>query len=132
VLFPCRFFATKDLVVLFGTSEDLAIGISIFFTTTGLEEGVGADDGVEDCETDGVGVAMAFPESHTSAVLPLILPFTQVKSFPLYVVVWPKWRQAIVGLVAPNAGNTDDRIVEINPSPIMRREIKLIVKSYFG
>jgi hypothetical protein len=37
-----------------------------------------------------------------------------------------------VGLVAANAGNTDDRIVEINPSPIMRREIKLIVKSYFG
>jgi hypothetical protein len=36
VLFPCRFFATKDLVELFGTSEDFAIGISIFLTTTGV------------------------------------------------------------------------------------------------
>ena len=45
MVFPWRFFAVKDFVELCGTSEDLAIGISILFTTTGSETLLGEGEG---------------------------------------------------------------------------------------
>ena len=79
MLFPWRFFATKDLVELFGTSKDLAIGISIFLTTTGadevcvaLEVGVGVDLEV------AAAAGIIFPESQARTVLPFDLVLMQV------------------------------------------------------
>ena len=81
---PLRFFAVNDLVELLGTSEDLAIGISIFFTITGSGEivgeleGDGVDIGVGDCDAIGEVAGMVLPESHTRIVFPLLFPLIQV------------------------------------------------------
>jgi hypothetical protein len=86
---PKRFLAVKNFVELSGTSEDLARGISIAFTTTGSGlavgelEGVGVGDvvGVGEvvgvCDALGVG-AITFPEFHIRIVFPLLFPLMQV------------------------------------------------------
>ena len=79
MLFPCRFFATKDLVELFGTSEDFAIGISIFLTTTGVGAvcvGLAVGVGVELEVAAAAGIT--FPESQARTVLPFDLVLMQV------------------------------------------------------
>ena len=81
---PLRFFAVNDLVELLGTSEDLAIGISILFTITGSGEivgeleGDGVDVAVGDCDALGEVVGITLPESHIRIVLPLLFPLMQV------------------------------------------------------
>ena len=81
---PLLFFATNDLVELVGTSEDLAIGISILFAITGSREVVGelVGDGVdatdELCDAAGEATGIGIPESHIKIVLPLLFPLMQV------------------------------------------------------
>jgi hypothetical protein len=79
VLFPWRFFATKDFVELFGTSEDFAIGISIFLTTTGVGAVcVGLAVGVGAGLNEEAAAGITFPESQASTVLPFDLVLMQV------------------------------------------------------
>jgi hypothetical protein len=79
---PLLRLAINDLVELAGTSEDLAIATSFFFTIIGSGEFVGALDG--DGVADGAGDALAeavgtsFPESHMRIVFPLLFPLTHV------------------------------------------------------
>jgi hypothetical protein len=72
----------NDLVELFGTSEDFAIGTSIFLGRTGSGDGVGVGVceavGVGVCEAVGGFIGITFPESHIRIVFPLLLPFMQV------------------------------------------------------
>ncbi len=81
---PLRFFAVNDFEELLGTSEDLAIGISIFLAITGSREiageaeGDGVDIGVGDCDAIGEVAGIVFPESHIRIVLPLLFPLMQV------------------------------------------------------
>jgi len=81
---PLLFFAKNDLVELVGTSEDLAIGISILFAITGSREvlgeleGDGADAADELCDAAGEATGIGFPESHIKIVLPLLFPLMQV------------------------------------------------------
>jgi len=81
---PLLFVATNDLVELAGTSEDLAIGISILFAITGSREvvgelvGDGADTADELCDVAGEATGIGFPESHIKIVLPLFFPLMQV------------------------------------------------------
>ena len=88
VSLPLLFFAMKDCVELTGTSEDLAIGISLFFTITGSGETVGEleGEGVGVCDVLGEATGMIFPESHFIIVFPLLFPLMQVYSFPVKVV----------------------------------------------
>jgi hypothetical protein len=81
---PKRFLAVKNFVEFSGTSEDLARGISIDFTTTGSGlavgelEGVGVGDVVGVCDALGVGAGITFPEFHVRIVFPLLFPLMQV------------------------------------------------------
>jgi hypothetical protein len=90
VSLPKRFLAVKNFVEFSGTSEDLARGISIAFTTTGSGlavgelEGVGVGDvvGVGEavgvCDALGVGAGITFPEFHVRIVFPLLFPLIHV------------------------------------------------------
>jgi hypothetical protein len=85
---PKRFFAVNILVEFSGTSEDLARGISMAFTTTGSGltvgelEDVGVADAVGVCDGLGVGAdagaGITFPEFHVRMVFPLLFPLMQV------------------------------------------------------
>ena len=81
---PLLFLAVNDLVELIGTSEDLATGISVFFTIAGSREIVAALDGegveVADGTGDALGeaVGISFPESHIKTDFPLLFPLMQV------------------------------------------------------
>ena len=127
-------FALNDFVELAGTSEDLARGISIFFTKTGSRETVGelVGEGAGVCDGVAVGVGEAvgigFPESHTKIVLPLLFPLIQVYRFPLKMVVWPRKRHLTVGAGAAKAGNTIETNAEISPKPRIRLEISFTHK----
>jgi hypothetical protein len=74
----------KKFVEFSGTSEDLARGISIDFTTTGSGlavgelAGVGVGDAVGDCDALGVGAGITFPEFHVRMVFPLLFPLMHV------------------------------------------------------
>ena len=72
--------AVNDFVELFGTSEELAIGISILFTVAGAVDlvGVAEGDGVGVCDAEGVGAGIVFPESHARTVLPFDFVLIQV------------------------------------------------------
>jgi hypothetical protein len=72
--------AVNDFAELLGSSEDLATGISILFTTTGAADCVAVAEGVGDGvgEAEGVGAGINFPESHASTVLPFDLALMQV------------------------------------------------------
>jgi hypothetical protein len=72
--------AVNDFVELLGRSEDLAIGISILFTTTGAAVCVAVADGVGDGvgEAEGVEAGINFPESQARMVFPLLLALMQV------------------------------------------------------
>ena len=128
VSLPLLFFAMKDCVELTGTSEDLAIGISLFFTITGSGETVGEleGEGVGVCDVLGEATGMIFPESHFIIVFPLLFPLMQVYSFPLKVVFWPRKRHLAVGVESAKAGNAIDTSAEITPKPRIRREIRFI------
>lgn len=128
VSFPLLFFAMKDCVELTGTSEDLAIGISLFFTITGSGETVGEleGEGVGVCDVLGEDTGMTFPESHFRIVFPLLLPLMQVYSFPLKVVFWPRKRHLAVGVGLAKAGDAIEARAEINPKPRIRLEIGFI------
>jgi hypothetical protein len=71
-------------VELIGTSEDLAIGMSVFFGTTGSREIVGELEGegvevvVGTGDALGEAVGIIFPESHIRIVFPLLFPLMQV------------------------------------------------------
>jgi hypothetical protein len=45
VVYPKRFLAVNDFVAFIGTSEELATGISILFTTPGAVDLVGVAEG---------------------------------------------------------------------------------------
>jgi len=72
--------AVNDYVELLGRSEDLAMGISILFTTTGAADCVAVAEGVGDGvgEAEGVGAGINFPESQVRTVFPLLLALMQV------------------------------------------------------
>ena len=126
--FPLLFFAVKDCVELVGTSEDLAIGISLFFTVTGSGETVGEleGEGVGVCDVLGEDTGMTFPESHFRIVFPLLFPLMQVYSFPLKVVFWPRKRHLAVGVGLAKAGNAIEARAEMTPKPRIRLEIGFI------
>jgi len=128
VSFPLLFFAMKDSVELTGTSEDLAIGISLFFTITGSGETVGEleGEGVGLCDVLGEDTGMTFPESHFRIVFPLLLPLMQVYSFPLKVVFWPRKRHLAVGVGLAKAGDAIEARAEMTPKPRIRLEIGVI------
>ncbi len=118
----------KDSVELTGTSEDLAIGISLFFTITGSGETVCEleGEGVGVCDVLGEATGMTFPESHFKIVFPLLFPLMQVYSFPLKVVFWPRKRHLAVGVGLAKAGDVMEARDEMTPRPIIRLEIGLI------
>lgn len=128
VSFPLLFFAVKDCVELVGTSEDLAIGISLFFTITGSGETVGELEGkgVGVCDVLGEDTGMTFPESHFRTAFPLLFPLMQVYSFPLKVVFWPRKRHLAVGVGLAKVGDVMEARDEMTPRPIIRLEIGLI------
>jgi hypothetical protein len=118
----------KDSVELTGTSEDLAIGISLFFTITGSGETVGEleGEGVGVCDVLGEAAGMTFPESHFRIVFPLLFPLMQVYSFPLKVVFWPRKRHLAVGAGLAKAGIAIEARAEMTPKPRIRLEIGVI------
>jgi hypothetical protein len=128
VSFPLLFFAVKDSVELTGTSEDLAIGISLFFTITGSGETVGEleGEGVGLCDVLGEAAGMTFPESHFRIVFPLLFPLMQVYSFPLKVVFWPRKRHLAVGAGLAKAVDAIEARAEMTPKPRIRLEIGFI------
>ena len=125
---PLLFFAVKDCVELTGTSEDLAIRISLFFTITGSGETVGELEGggVGLCDVLGEDTGIIFPESHFRIVFPLLFPLMQVYSFPLKVVFWPRKRHLAVGAGLAKAGNTKEARADMTPKPRIRLEIGFI------
>ncbi len=118
----------KDSVELTGTSEDLAIGISLFFTITGSGETVCEleGEGVGVCDVLGEATGMTFPESHFRIVFPLLFPLMQVYSFPLKVVFWPRKRHLAVGAGLAKAGDAIEARAEMTPKPRIRLEIRFI------
>jgi len=128
VSFPLLFFAVKDSVELVATSEDLAIGISLFFTITGSGETVGEleGEGVGLCDVLGEAAGMTFPESHFRIVFPLLFPLMQVYSFPLKVVFWPRKRHLAVGAGLAKAVDAIEARAEMTPKPRIRLEIGFI------
>jgi hypothetical protein len=128
VSFPLLFFPVKDSVELTGTSKDLAIGISLFFTITGSGETFGEPEGegVGVCDVPGEATGMTFPESHFRIVFPLLFPLMQVYSFPLKVVFWPRKRHLAVGVGLAKAVDAIDARAEMTPKPRIRLEIGFI------
>jgi hypothetical protein len=128
VSFPLLFFAMKDCVELVGTSEDLPIVISLFFTITGSGETVGelAGEGVGLCDVLGEAAGMTFPESHFRIVFPFLFPLMQVYSFPLKVVFWPRKRHLAEGAGLAKAGDAIEARAEMTPKPRIRLEIAFI------
>jgi len=128
VSFPLLFFAVKDSVELVATSEDLAIGISLFFTITGSGETVGEleGEGVGVCDVLGEDTGIIFPESHFKIVFPLLFPLMQVYSFPLKVVFWPRKRHLAVGAGLAKAVDAIEARAEMTPKPRIRLEIGFI------
>jgi hypothetical protein len=118
----------KDSVELTGTSEDLAIGISLFFTITGSGETVGelAGEGVGVCDVLGEATGIIFPESHFRIVFPLLFPLMQVYSLPLRVVFWPRKRHLAVGAGLAKTGDAIEARAEMTPKPRIRLEIGFI------
>jgi hypothetical protein len=125
VVYPNLFLAVNDFVAFRGTSEELAIGISILFTTAGAVDlvGVADGDGVGVCDAEGDGAGIVFPESHARTVLPFDFVLMQVYSLPLYVVFCPRNLHLTGGVVAASAGKAIAATVEINPTLRILREI---------
>jgi hypothetical protein len=71
--------AVNDLVEFAGTSEDLAIAMSILLTM-GAADCVAVADGMGDGvgEAEGVEAGINFPESQARTVLPLLFVLMQV------------------------------------------------------
>jgi len=71
--------AVNDLVEFAGTSEDLAIAMSILLTM-GVADCVAVADGMGDGvgEAEGVEAGINFPESQARTVLPLLFVLMQV------------------------------------------------------
>jgi len=126
VSFPLPFFAVKACVELTGTSEDLAIGISLFYARTGSGESVGELEGAGVCDVLGEDTGIIFPESHFRIDFPLLFPLMQVYSFPLKVVFWPRKRHLAVGVGLAKAGNAIEARAEMTPKPRIRLEIGFI------